>query len=130
MKNIRHLIALMAAILTLGTARAGNLDIQRSKPGKDPWQIMQTILYNHHVDTTGLSVISPIDSALLVEILPDLKKAYHVDQESPYLNHSTLLGEVICSFMKVKYAGLKGETYDYYKLRYTPRRLYYYYLKK
>lgn len=130
MKNIRHLIALMAVVMTLGTAQAGNLDTQRSKPGKDPWQIMQTILYNHHVDTTGLSVISPIDSVLLVEILPDLKKAYHVDQESPYLNHSTMLGEVICSFMKVKYAGLKGETYDYYKLRYTPRRLYYYYLKK
>ena len=130
MKNIRHLIALMALVLTFGTVQAENLNLLRSRSGKDPWQILQITLYNHHVDTTELSVESPIDSVLLHEILPDLRKAYHVDKESVYLNHSTMLGEVICSFMKVKYAGCKGEIYDYYKLRYSPRQLFVYYLNK
>lgn len=130
MKNIRHIIALLAVVLTFGTAQAESPNIQRSRQGNDPWQILQITLYNHHVDTTGLSVESPIDSVLLFEILPDLKKAYHVDKESAYLSHSTMLGEVICSFMRVKYAGWKGEIYDYYRLRYSPRQLFVYYLNK
>lgn len=130
MKHIRRIITITTVIFTIGTAHADSLNILRSKQGKDPWQIMQTIMYNHNVDTTELSVESPIDSVLLFEILPDLKKAYHVDREPPFLSHSEMLGEVICSFMRVKYAGYKDEIHDYYKLRYSPRQLFVYYLNK
>ena len=47
MKNIRYIIVLLVAVLTFGTTQAENLKIQRTRQSKDPWQVMQTILYNH-----------------------------------------------------------------------------------
>lgn len=123
MKNIKHLIAFVIAILLFGTAQAATPEAHRSSRGKDHWQTMQTVLYNHFVDTTGLCVISPIDADLLVEITPDLAKAFHV-KEKVDLSQAETLGDVICDFMMVKYAGRSGPTYDYYKYRYSKRLVY------
>ena len=123
MKNIRHLITLLATFLVFGTAHAATPDAYRSSRGKDPWQIMQTVLYNHFVDTTGLCVVSPIDADLLVEITPDLAKAFHV-KEKVDLSLAETIGDVICDFMMVKYSGRSGQTYDYYKYRYSKRLVY------
>lgn len=89
---------------------------------------MQTTLYNHDVDTIDLSVDSPIDFSLILEILPDLEKAYHV-KTNIYYDYTTL-GDVICAFMNAQYAGCSGEIYDYYKIRYSSRPAYYQYLEK
>ena len=116
MKNIKHFIVLMAAIFTLGTVHAESFNTQRRS--KDPWRIMQTVLYNHFIDTTGLSIITPIDDNLLYEITPDLSKAFQV-KERVDLSQANTLGDVICAYMQVKYAGRTGQTYDYYKFRYS-----------
>ena len=129
MKNIKHLIALVVVILVFGTAQAATSEAHRSSRRKDHWQIMQNVLYNHFVDTTDLCVVSPIDADLLVEITPDLAKAFHV-KEKVDLSHAETLGEVICSFMMVKYAGQSGQTYDYYKYRYSDKMIYDKYLER
>ena len=129
MKNIRHLIALMAAVLVYGAVQAESLNTQGRNRDKDPWQIIQTTLYNHFVDTTGFCVVTPIDADLLVEITPDLKKAFHV-KETVDLSRVSTLGGVICAFMQVKYAGCSGPTYDYYKYRYSERLVYDKYLER
>lgn len=129
MKNIRHLIALVATILLFGSVQAENLNKHRSGRGKDPWQIMQTTLYNHYVDTTGFCIVTPIEASLAIEIAPDLAKAFHV-REKVDLSHAETLGEVICAFMQVKYAGCSGQTYDYYKYRYSDRLIYDKYLER
>ena len=129
MKNIRHLIALVAVILLMGSVQAENLNKQRSDRGKDPWQVMQTTLYNHYVDTIGFCVVTPIEASLAIEIAPDLAKAFHV-KEKVDLSHAETLGEVICAFMQVKYAGRSGPTYDYYKFRYSDRMIYDLYLER
>ena len=129
MKNIKHLIALLVAILVFGTTQAATPEAHRSSRGKDHWQMMQTVLYNHFVDTTGLCVVSPIQADLLVEITPDLAKAFHV-KEKIDLSHAETLGEVICAFMMEKYAGRSGQTYDYYKYRYSDKMIYDKYLER
>ena len=129
MKNIRHLIAFVATILVFVTAHAATPDAYRSSRGKDPWQIMKTILYNHFVDTTGLCVVTPIEAGLLVEITPDLARAFHV-KEKVDLSHAETLGDVICAFMMVKYARQSGQTYDYYKYRYSNKMIYDKYLER
>ena len=129
MKNIKTIIALLAVVvLTCSALHAGNLNMQCSIPDKDPWQIMQATLYNHNMDTTDLSVESPIDFQFLLEILPDLEKAYQV-KTNVYIDYTTL-GDVICAFMNAKYANRSGETYDYYKTRYSSRPSYRHYLEK
>lgn len=129
MKNIKHLIAFLATILVFGTSQAATPAAHRSSRVKDPWQIMQSVLYNHFVDTTGLCVVTPIDASLLVEITPDLAKAFHV-KEKVDLSHAETLGEVLCAFMMVKYAGRSGQTYDYYKYRYSDKLIYDKYLER
>ncbi len=129
MKNHRHLIIIMIAILTIGTVHAESLNLHCSGRNKDPWQIMLTTLYNHFVDTTGFCVVTPIDAYLLHEITPDLAKAFHV-KENVDLSCASTLGEVICVFMQVKYAGCTGPTYDYYKYRYSTRLIYDSYLER
>lgn len=128
MENVRHFIAFLTTIFLFGTIQAENLDKQRSCRGKDPWQVMQVTLYNHQMDTTDLSVESPIDFQLLCEILPDLEKAYRV-KTNVYIDYTTL-GDVICAFMNAKYVKCSGETYDYYKIRYSSRPAYRHYLEK
>lgn len=129
MKSYRHLVIFMIAILTIGTAHAESLNHHCSGRNQDPWQIMQTTLYNHFVDTTGFCVVTPIDADLLYEISPDLAKAFHV-KEKVDLNRASTLGEVICAFMQVKYAGCSGQKYDYYKYRYSTRLIYEKYLER
>lgn len=129
MKNIRHFLAIMVAILAMGTTHAESFNTNSSSRSKGPWQIMQTTLYNHYVDTTGLSIISPIDSDLLHTITPDLAKAYQVEEKID-LSHASTLGEVICDFMRVKYAGQSGQTYDYYKYRFSCNMVYDLYLER
>ena len=128
MRNIRIIIALLVVAMSLGTTQAETLKIQSSKQGKNPWQMMMFILYNHDVDTTGLSVESPIDSILFFEILPDLEKSYHTKTDL-YYGYATL-GDIICSFMKSKYEGRKGEVFDYYRFRYSSRPFYSYFLQR
>lgn len=129
MKNSKTIITLLAiAVLAFGPLYAKNHHLQRSRQGKDPWQVMQTILYDHRMDTTNLSVESPIDYQFLLEILPDLEKAYQV-KTNVYIDYTTL-GDVICAFMNAKYAHQSGETYDYYKTRYSSRPSYRHYLEK
>lgn len=129
MKNHSHHILFMIAFLTIGTAHAESLNLHYSGRNKDPWQIMQTTLYNHFIDTTGFCVVTPIDADLLHEIAPDLAKAFHV-KEKAELSYASTLGEVICVFMQVKYAGCTGQTYDYYKYRYSTRLIYDSYLER
>lgn len=129
MKNIKHIIALIAIVLTFNVAQANGLNTYQPKKSKNPWQIMQTTLYNHFVDTVGISILTPIESDLLHEITPDLSKAYKV-QDPVDLSRATTLGEVICAFMNVKYAGHSGETYDYYKYRYSNKFIYDMYLDR
>ena len=113
MKNIKTIIALLATVvLTFGAIHAESLNMQHSRADKDPWQIMQAALYNHNMDTTDLSVESPIGFPFLLEILPDLEKAYQV-KTNVYIDYTTL-GDVICAFMNAKYAHQSGEMYDYY----------------
>ena len=118
MKNFRLLIAIMAAVITFGTAQAETLNTTRSSRSKNPWQILMITLNNHYVDTTGFSVVTSIDADMLNVITPDLAKAYHV-KEKVDLSHAQSLGDVICEFMRVKYAGRTGQTYDYYKYCYS-----------
>ena len=129
MKNFKHFIAIMAAVLTFGAAQAESLNTHRSDRDKDPWQIMQTTLYNHFVDTTGFSIVTSIDAGLLNKIIPDLAKAYQV-KEKVDLSYAVTLGDVICDFMRVKYAGCSGQTYDYYKYRYSRTLIHDQYLEK
>lgn len=129
MKDIKHLLMLTVALLTIGTSHAESLNRQRLSRSKDPWRIMQTILYNHFVDTTGFCVITPIDADLLYEITPDLAKAFHVKKKVD-LSCASTLGEVICVFMQVKFAGCTGQTYDYYKYRYSTKLIYDSYLER
>lgn len=129
MKNIRCLIALMAAFLAFGTTQAENLNTHRSSRSKDPWQIMKITLYNHYIDTTGISIVTPIDADLLFEITPDLSKAYQV-KDKVDLSRANTLGEVICTFMRIKYAGCSGQTYDYYKFRFSCNLVYDQYLER
>ena len=129
MKNIKTIIALLATVvLTFGALHAESLNMQHSRADKDPWQIMQAALYNHNMDTTDLSVESPIGFPFLLEILPDLEKAYQV-KTNVYIDYTTL-GDVICAFMNAKYAHKSGEMYDYYKIRYSSRPSYRHYLEK
>ena len=127
MKTFRHLITLMAVILTFGTVHAESHN--RINRNKDPWQILQITLYNHFVDTTGFSIVTPIDAELLHEITPDLAKAYQV-KEKVDLSRASSMGDVICEFMRVKYAGRSGQTYDYYKYRYSRSLIHDQYLRK
>lgn len=129
MKNFKKIIVLALAVFTICIAQAETPDTQRNVEGKTPWQIMQVTLYNHFVDTTALSVVSPIEAQLKSEIIPDLAKAYHVSQPVD-LSQASTLGEVICVFMRQKYAGRSGEIYDYYKYRYSPRQIYGHYLER
>lgn len=129
MKNIRHFFAIMVALLAMGTTHAESFSANRSSRSKDPWQILQSTLYSHFVDTTGLSIISPIDSDLLHIITPDLAKAYRVEEKVD-LSHVLTLGDVICDFMRVKYAGRTGQTYDYYKYRFSCNMVYDQYLER
>ena len=128
MKNFRHLIAIMAVVFAFGTAQAETTN-HRSNRSKDPWQILMTTLDNHFVDTTDLCILSSFDDDVLNRITPDLAKAYQV-KEKVDLSHALSLGDVICEFMRVKYAGRTGQTYDYYKYRFSNNLLYDQYVEK
>ena len=129
MKNFRHLIVIMAVVFAFGTAQAEASNHNRSNQSKDPWQIMLTTLDNHFVDTTDLSILSSFDDDVLNRITPDLAKAYQV-KEKVDLSHASSLGDVICEFMRVKYAGRTGQTYDYYKYRFSRDLIYDQYVEK
>ena len=87
--------------------------------GKTPWQKMTTVLYNHGVDTVGMSVTTLIQADILNEAEQDLAKTFGVKSElgSTYSEHE-LIGNVICQYMQLKYTK-QNEKHMYYRTRYS-----------
>lgn len=89
---------------------------------KTPWQKMLTVLYNHGIDTAGMTVMTQVSCNILKEASDELDKKFGIKEgviDWSACSENVRVGDAICEYMLIKYQNKSGEKYDYYKVRYS-----------